>query len=202
MHNPLCFTNLFLCTLPCARVNSMSPIFHHTSRNTSQPRPAQISSPWTLPKNHHHHLPRPPSTSVVFKTLTLTNMEDYPEEIRTPPVTLVSIVGHQDLHATISTHLHSEQPPINTLALPDFSKISVIAKTPKEKENQLPSSFTSSGILKRDWLSKHRTRVPAVVAALFDSDQLSGDPALWQQVCTDIENLKYAILHFHSLSVC
>ncbi|KAL4572642.1 hypothetical protein LXL04_019423 [Taraxacum kok-saghyz] len=120
-------------------------------------------------------------------------MEDYPEEIRTPPVTLVSIVGHQDLHATISTHLHSEQPPINTLALPDFSKISVIAKTPKEKENQLPSSFTSSGILKRDWLSKHRTRVPAVVAALFDSDQLSGDPALWQQVCTDIENLKAVI---------
>lgn len=120
-------------------------------------------------------------------------MEDYPEELRTPPVTLVSIVGHQDLHATISTHLHSEQPPINTLALPDFSKISVIAKNPKEKENQLPSSFTSSGILKRDWLSKHRTRVPAVVAALFDADQLSGDPALWQQVCTDIENLKYAI---------
>lgn len=124
-------------------------------------------------------------------------MEDYPEELRTPPVTLVSIVGHPDLHATISTHLHSEQPPINTLALPDFSKISVIAKTPKEKENQLPSSYTSSGILKREWLSKHRTRVPAVVAALFDADQLSGDPALWQQVCTDIENLKYAILHFH-----
>ncbi|KAI3515077.1 hypothetical protein L1887_13827 [Cichorium endivia] len=120
-------------------------------------------------------------------------MEDYPEELRTPPVTLVSIVGHQDLHATISTHLHSEQPPINTLALPDFSKISVIAKNPKEKENQLPSSFTSSGILKRDWLSKHRTRVPAVVAALFDAEQLSGDPALWQQVCTDIENLKAVI---------
>ncbi|XP_023763383.1 uncharacterized protein LOC111911869 isoform X1 [Lactuca sativa] len=120
-------------------------------------------------------------------------MEDYPEELRTPPVTLVSIVGHPDLHATISTHLHSEQPPINTLALPDFSKISVIAKTPKEKENQLPSSYTSSGILKREWLSKHRTRVPAVVAALFDADQLSGDPALWQQVCTDIENLKAVI---------
>ncbi|KAL8251541.1 hypothetical protein R6Q59_035234 [Mikania micrantha] len=120
-------------------------------------------------------------------------MEHYPEELRTPPVTLVCIVGHQDLHATISTHLHSEQPPINTLALPDFSKISVIDRIPKDKENHLPAAYTSSGILKRDWLLKHRTRVPAVVAALFDADQLSGDPAQWLQVCTDLENLKAVI---------
>lgn len=120
-------------------------------------------------------------------------MEHYPEELRTPPVTLVCIVGHQDLHATISTHLHSEQPPINTLALPDFTKISIIDKTPKENDNQLPSDYTSSGIIKREWLLKHRTRVPAVVAALFDADQLSGDPAQWLQVCTDLENLKYDI---------
>ncbi|KAF5791128.1 putative trafficking protein particle complex subunit 11 [Helianthus annuus] len=120
-------------------------------------------------------------------------MEHYPEELRTPPVTLACIIGHQDLHATISTHLHSEQPPINTLALPDFSKISVIDRTPKDKEDQLPSAYTSTGIIKRDWLLKHRTRVPAVVAALFDVDQLSGDPVQWQQVCTDLENLKAVI---------
>ncbi|KVH92142.1 protein of unknown function DUF1683, C-terminal [Cynara cardunculus var. scolymus] len=120
-------------------------------------------------------------------------MENYTEALRTPPVTLVSIVGYQDLHATISTHLHSQQPPINTLALPDFSKISVIGKNTKENENPLPAGYTSSGILKRDWLVKHRTRVPAVVAALFDSDQLSGDPAQWLQVCTDLENLKTVI---------
>ncbi|XP_076926004.1 uncharacterized protein LOC143589023 [Bidens hawaiensis] len=117
-------------------------------------------------------------------------MEYYPEELRTPPVTLVCIVGHQDLHATISTHLHSEQPPINTLALPDFSKISLIDKTPKDNVSQLPSS---TGIVKRDWLLKHRTRVPAVVAALFDTDQLSGDPALWQQLCNDLDSLKTVI---------
>lgn len=110
-------------------------------------------------------------------------MEDYPEELRTPPVTLVSIVGYQDLHATISTHLHSEQPPINTLALPDFSNISsVIAKNPKETENQLPAS---TGILKRDWLLKHRTRVPAVIALLFDLS----DPAQLNH----LENVKALI---------
>ncbi|XP_059623366.1 uncharacterized protein LOC132266501 [Cornus florida] len=116
-------------------------------------------------------------------------MEEYPEELRTPPVALVSLVGCPDLHTLISTHLHSEQPPINTLALPDFSKISVMAKIPKENS----ASGQTAGILKRDWLPKHRTRVPAVVAALFSSDHVSGDPAQWLQVCTDLENLKTVI---------
>ncbi|PSS36604.1 Trafficking protein particle complex subunit like [Actinidia chinensis var. chinensis] len=116
-------------------------------------------------------------------------MEDYPEELRTPPVALAAMVGCPELHAEVSAHLHAEQPPINTLALPDFSKISLIAKTPKEATD----SGQSTGILKRDWLLKHRTRVPAVVAALFKSDHVSGDPAQWLQVCTDLENLKAVI---------
>ncbi|XP_072972196.1 uncharacterized protein [Typha angustifolia] len=114
-------------------------------------------------------------------------MEDYPEELRTPPVSLVSVVGCPELHQTISAFLHSEQPPINTLALPDFSKISILARKQKDP---LASSSPAAGILKRDWLLKHRTRVPAVVAAFFRSDHVSGDPAQWLQVCTDLENLK------------
>ncbi|KAK2977149.1 hypothetical protein RJ640_027762, partial [Escallonia rubra] len=105
-------------------------------------------------------------------------MEEYPEELRRPPVTLVSLVGCPELHPTISTHLHSEQPPVNTLALPDFSKISIIVKAPKENP---ASSAPPAGILKRDWLLKHRTKVPAVVAALFSSDHVSGDPSQWLQ---------------------
>lgn len=116
-------------------------------------------------------------------------MEEYPEELRTPPVALVSLVGCPDLHATVTTHLHSQQPPLNALALPDFSKISMISRPPKDAS--LPPQPVA-GILKKDWLLKHRTRVPAVVAALFSSDHVSGDPAQWLQVCTDLENLKYA----------
>lgn len=125
-------------------------------------------------------------------------MEDYPEELRTPPVTLISLVGCPDLHSLISTHLHSEQPPINTLALPDFSKISIMARSPAKT---LGPSF--GGILKRDWLLKHRTKVPAVVAALFSSHHISGDPAQWLQVCTDLENLNADLrpLAFHLFSL-
>ncbi|CAN0898699.1 Trafficking protein particle complex subunit 11 [Linum grandiflorum] len=121
-------------------------------------------------------------------------MEEYPEELRTPPVSLISLVGCPELHALISSHLHSEQPPINTLALPDFSKISVILSG-KTSDAKPPSSSTDpnsvpSGILKRDWLLKHRTKVPAVLASLFTSEQISGDPAQWLQVCADLENLR------------
>lgn len=121
----------------------------------------------------------------------LSTMEEYPEELRTPPVALVSLVGCSDLHASILTHLHTEQPPIHTLALPDFSKISLFAKAHKERTSM---SAPPVGVLKKDWLLKHRTKIPAVVGALFSSAHISGDPAQWLQVCTELENLKYACL--------
>ncbi|KAL8546718.1 hypothetical protein ACS0TY_006444 [Phlomoides rotata] len=116
-------------------------------------------------------------------------MEEYPEELRTPPVALTCLVGCPEVHGLITAHLHSQQPPINAIALPDFSKISVIPpkKPPRETSEHVP------GIFKRDWLSKHRTRIPAVVAALYSSHDVSGDPAQWLQVCTDVENLKTSI---------
>lgn len=40
---------------------------------------------------------------------------------------------------------------------------------------------------------KHRTRVPAVVAALFSREHVYGDPAQWLQVCTNLDNLKTVI---------
>ncbi|KAJ8643617.1 hypothetical protein MRB53_005365 [Persea americana] len=116
-------------------------------------------------------------------------MEDYGEELRTPPVALVCLVGFPDLHQTISSFLHSEQPPINTLALPDFSKITLFARKNKESRD----ASRPMGILKREWLAKHRTKVPAIVAALFGSDQVSGDPAQWAHVCNDLDNLKAEI---------
>ncbi|KAL9171715.1 hypothetical protein ABFS82_04G226700 [Erythranthe guttata] len=116
-------------------------------------------------------------------------MEEYPEELRTPPVALACLVGCPDVHSLITAHLHSQQPPINAIALPDFSMISVIP--PKKPPRDISDPIR--GILRSDWLSKHRTRIPSVVAALFTSNHVSGDPAQWLQVCTDLENLKATI---------
>ncbi|KDP24923.1 hypothetical protein JCGZ_24301 [Jatropha curcas] len=120
-------------------------------------------------------------------------MDEYPEELRTPPVGLIALVGCPEHHSVISAHLHSEQPPINTLALPDLSKISLLLSSNKKTTTPDPTLIPTAGILKRDWLLKHRTRVPAVVAVLFSSDHVSGDPAQWLQLSTDLENLKVLI---------
>ncbi|KAL2905966.1 Trafficking protein particle complex subunit 11 [Bienertia sinuspersici] len=113
-------------------------------------------------------------------------MEEYPDELRTPPVPLIALVGCSELHPTISAHLHAEKPPINTLALPDFDKISVIAK---RKHSVDSSSSSSAGFIKKDWLLKHRTKIPSVAVALFDSDYVSGDPAQWIQLSTLLDHL-------------
>ncbi|KAF3447851.1 hypothetical protein FNV43_RR08557 [Rhamnella rubrinervis] len=122
-------------------------------------------------------------------------MEEYPEELRSPPVSLVAVVGRAELHQAITTQLHSQQPPINSLALPDISKISFLLSPNSNKSSgsDSPASGGGGGILKRDWLQKHRTRIPSVVAALFSSDCISGDPAQWLQLCSDLDELKAAI---------
>uniref|UniRef100_J3LGF8 Trafficking protein particle complex subunit 11 n=1 Tax=Oryza brachyantha TaxID=4533 RepID=J3LGF8_ORYBR len=81
---------------------------------------------------------------------------------------------------------------MNLLALPDFSKASILARTAKTRDPLAPPP-PPAGILKKDWLLKHRTRVPAAVAAMFRADQVSGDPAQWLQACSDLENLKSVI---------
>ncbi|KAF7809547.1 Trafficking protein particle complex subunit 11 [Senna tora] len=118
-------------------------------------------------------------------------MEEFPEELRTPPVTLLSMVGCPEHHNLISTHFLSEHPPINTLALPDLSKIYLFSR--KKKDSDSTAMFPPPGILKRDWLIKHRTKVPAVLAALFPAHHVFGDPAQWLQVCTDLDSIKTVI---------
>ncbi|XP_028795308.1 trafficking protein particle complex subunit 11 isoform X2 [Neltuma alba] len=121
-------------------------------------------------------------------------MEEYPEELRTPPVTLISMVGCPEVHALISTHLLSANPPINTLALPDLSKISLFSKKLDSDSNTTTSPPSSVPvILKRHWLLKHRTRLPSLLAALFPAQHVFGDPAQWLRVCSDLDSIKTVI---------
>lgn len=131
--------------------------------------------------------------------------EEYPEELRTPPVSLVALFGCSELHSSITNHLHSQQPPINALAFPEFSHLPLLLLAHRDHphviNNPTFSSFRdplsdssvvpSGGILKRDWLLKHRTKVPALVAAFFPSHHISGDPTQWLQVCSNLDTLKY-----------
>ncbi|KAE9597923.1 putative tetratricopeptide-like helical domain, immunoglobulin-like, Foie gras liver health family 1 [Lupinus albus] len=115
-------------------------------------------------------------------------MEEYPEELRTPPLTLASIVGYPELHSLISTHLLSCQPPINTFALPHFSKINLF-----NNKSHHPSTTLLTGIFKRDWLLKHRSQIPSVLAPIFPSQHVFGDPSHWLQLCSDLDSIKTVI---------
>ncbi|KAM7256556.1 hypothetical protein ACFE04_012297 [Oxalis oulophora] len=47
-----------------------------------------------------------------------------------------------------------------------------------------------------EWRSPpHRNKSPSVVAALFNSHHLSGDPDTWQQLCSDLDYLKPLLRH-------
>ncbi|XP_010466357.1 PREDICTED: trafficking protein particle complex subunit 11-like isoform X1 [Camelina sativa] len=133
-------------------------------------------------------------------------MEEYPEELRTPPVSLVALFGYSELQASITKHLHSQQPPINALAFPDLSHISLLLAHDDQisqassfrdplsvSDSSPPVPSRCGGILKRDWLLKHRTKVPALVAAFFPSHHIFGDPNQWLQVCSDLDSLKSVI---------
>ena len=118
--------------------------------------------------------------------------ELYSQELRTPPLPLVALVGVTELHSVISSYLHAEPVPINTLALPDFSKASVFGgKERKSVDMKAPPPLLPPfGILKIDWLRKHRTKVPAVVVVLLTREEIYGDPSQWLQVCNNLDTIK------------
>ncbi|CAA0831431.1 Unknown protein, partial [Striga hermonthica] len=131
------------------------------------------------------HPPSSPNPAQVKLNSIQHQIDEYPEELRTPPVALSCVVGYQEVHDLIAAHFHCQQPSMNTIGLPDFSKISVIPTRKPPGDNSEPVVF----VIKRD----HRTRIPAVVAAHFNSSNISGDPGQWLQVCSDLENLKVTI---------
>ncbi|KAG6554217.1 hypothetical protein Mapa_004133 [Marchantia paleacea] len=114
-------------------------------------------------------------------------MDLYPEELRTPPMALVALVGMPELHSAVSLSLQKEEPPLNTLAIPEFCRISIIGgKERKAADARMPPPL---GILKADWLAKHRTRSAAVLAILLSCDQVYGDHSQWLQICSHIDSV-------------
>ncbi|GAB2226226.1 hypothetical protein Drorol1_Dr00022027 [Drosera rotundifolia] len=116
-------------------------------------------------------------------------MEDYPEELRTPPIPLTALVGCPNLHASISSLLNSQNPPINTLALPELDNISIIERRVREEGGE----GRGGGILKREWLVKHRTRVPVAVGVLIEGERVGGGPTQWGEICGVIDRIKAVI---------
>ncbi|KAK3279876.1 hypothetical protein CYMTET_12260, partial [Cymbomonas tetramitiformis] len=116
-------------------------------------------------------------------------MDSYPEELKTPPLALVALLGRPDLHNPIKDFLLNEQrPPICSIGAAELSSTINIFGEPKVHTER--KIVEVAGILKSGWLAKHRQRCPAVAVAFFDRESLLGDPTSWQTSCQQLDTIR------------
>lgn len=118
-------------------------------------------------------------------------MEEYPEELLTPPVPLVALLGVPQLHAQMAEFLASQQPAMAALSIPDPSDAGVLGgKERRPLDSRMPPPV---GIIKSDWLAKHRQRTASVAVLLLEREHVYGDPTEWQVVCGHIDIIRNVI---------
>ena len=115
-------------------------------------------------------------------------MDEYPEELLTPPVPLVALVGMPEIHLQVSTFLSANQPSIVSISILDPQEATILAgKEKRPLEARLPPPV---GIIKSGWLKKHREKSAGAVALFLDRDLVHGDPGQWLAVCAEIDAIK------------
>jgi len=96
-------------------------------------------------------------------------MEEFPKELRSPPIPLVALVGAQHLHEKMVEVLH--QCALLTGAKRcKFMSVDYDFEIPPKKTRLSPKP-PPIGILKRTWLSKICSKCPAVCVVCFDSNE-------------------------------
>lgn len=130
-------------------------------------------------------------------------METFPEEVLLPPspLLILSSVTNVPILSALSSNLRSIAPfgspssssqggqKSNTVQLrfethtPSSATASTLYKPPRKHRSHAPDfyeSYTPSGLLRHNWLSKHQNDVPSVVALVFDTlDPRQTSPADW-----------------------
>eukprot|EP01112_Ceratiomyxa_fruticulosa_P022197 TRINITY_DN8061_c0_g1_i1.p1 TRINITY_DN8061_c0_g1~~TRINITY_DN8061_c0_g1_i1.p1 ORF type:complete len:122 (-),score=22.40 TRINITY_DN8061_c0_g1_i1:115-480(-) len=118
-------------------------------------------------------------------------MDNFPEELRENPLPVVALVGHPTLQGPIYTYisqtmtLRTTDPPI-----PLFNLISIDTVTlpPRSKRVTHSETHPTPGILKANWLHKHKDVLPAVICLLFSWGTASEDKN-WKQREVDLVTL-------------
>lgn len=64
-------------------------------------------------------------------------------------------------------------------------------RTPTDQGFARSQLLAIKGILRRDWLVKHRNQRPAVTVSFFDSESLMSDPTSYAHVCQQLDALRY-----------
>ena len=142
-------------------------------------------------------------------------MDILPSELKTPPLGAVALVGLPSVHASISAHLRSElRPPLHSISVASVDAAAQLfpARKPKpggENAPQVrgltPASRAAaldgcaaaqvlplSGVLRADWLTKHRQHRPALAVVFFQRDAV-GSGATHAALCAQLEAVRAAV---------
>ncbi|GAX76923.1 hypothetical protein CEUSTIGMA_g4370.t1 [Chlamydomonas eustigma] len=108
----------------------------------------------------------------------------YPLEYRTPPLPLVALVGCNEAHKDVADFfVHQLKPPLVSLFTTAEATEQFVARNFGPGKRGLPPSVEPPpGILKADWLSKHRGKKPAVALVLVPRQDIDGDPSSWSRM--------------------
>ncbi|GMH39579.1 hypothetical protein BSKO_07477 [Bryopsis sp. KO-2023] len=116
-------------------------------------------------------------------------MNQYPHELKTPPLPLVLLLGYPQLHAQLKGFLSGElRPPVQALTEPETAKVAKYFEQKKEPRTQ---QYQPQGILKEGWLEKRRNQRPAVAAVFVKREDIAlSDPNRWRAVIQQLIHVK------------
>jgi len=107
----------------------------------------------------------------------------YPLEYRTPPLPLVALIGCPEVHKDVADFfVHQLRPPLVSLFTSTEPTEQFLSRNFGPGKQASSTAPTPSGILKAEWLAKHRGKRPAVAVALITRQELEGDPSSWTRM--------------------
>jgi len=122
-------------------------------------------------------------------------MEEYPREVRAPPLLLAALAGANHLHPKLTEALHESavtacgQKRVRYLSH-DYS----LTVPPCKRGGQETPGYIVEGILKRRWLEKVCNEIPAVLVVCFDwSTELTPTLAEEAQALTHLQHARKQI---------
>jgi len=118
-------------------------------------------------------------------------MQEYPPEVRSPPMLLAGLVGATQIHGRVTELLHESAAETTgghrRLRYLSFSYDMRIP--PCKRGGKDAPGYRVGGILKQRWLEKVCNTIPAVLVVCFDwSQDLSLDPTATAQVVAQLQH--------------
>ncbi len=123
-------------------------------------------------------------------------MNDYPDELRHFPSPVIAFVGSPSLHSAITKNL-STRKDLYGQEVSYYHILSFDAAGPslfpdrKKERRQTYEGYIPNGILKADWMNKHRKLIPSLILLFYVWDEDKNWRNKENDMCNELEMLRY-----------